>query len=131
MLGTYKNSLRQTQDGSLNVIEQAKGDAEAAQQKLDNFVTEHADELAKELIPDSERVHKALSELHKKLEPLEREHDEITTTLRELYGRTEPITEEQIPRRQYDKPLVIPRPEYEPSPASERAAYTPIVMTRV
>ena len=87
MLGTYKNSLRQTQDGSLNVIEQAKGDAEAAQQKLDNFVTEHADELAKELIPDSERVHKALSKLHE-LEPLEREHDEITTTLRELYRPT-------------------------------------------
>ena len=100
-----------------NAVEGTKSDYEA-------FLTRHADELARELQADRERVHKAISALLKHLEPLKAEHDEITQTLTQLYGRTEGINPEDIPTGKYEqKPALVVEHEVRKSENDSRTGY--------
>ncbi len=112
------------------LLGEADAEAEGAKSALENFLTRHADELDKELAADARRVHKAINELRKQLEPLEREHDELTSTLGELYGRTEGVSPEHIPSGKYEqKPALAAEARQASEPQAESKGYSPIVKT--
>jgi chaperonin cofactor prefoldin len=108
-------------------IGDAENEAVGAYEALERYVTGHADELAKELRTDAERVHKAISALLKQMEPLEKQHDEITQTLRELYGRTPGVTKEHIPTEEYDKRPVLAAEARAPKQAPPTPKYESII----
>jgi hypothetical protein len=75
--------------------------AQSAQDQLDNFVTEHWEELTAELEPEankvSERVRKITAEFNAKLSPLRQDWEAILAAQIQIVGRTEGLYRSDLP----------------------------------